>query len=276
MLTTESKKAIWRITSWASTVASGVVIFLAFFIRNPNASDCNVAVFCALESFFESWAPEIGGACALVLLGSFVIKERAKNPWALECIENAFGYLRQDCFTEECNDDDTHHHRVTLFRRRLFWQPLKNPTRVWRDGNRPWSGWLVPVARSGHTTQKSRTIFLAPDDPEHSEGVAGRVWSKSKVVFVSGLPSLTKSSSSDEIHSYSDATRTSRAFLDPRLYSSRKLSRSLLGFPVKYRGQFWGVVVMDSARADGIKPPDQIYSNIEFAEELFGPLSKQL
>jgi hypothetical protein len=38
--------------------------------------------------------------------------------------------------------------------------------------------------RSGHTTQKTKTIFLAPDDAGNAEGVAGQVWASDQTIIV--------------------------------------------------------------------------------------------
>lgn len=80
----------------------------------------------------------------------------------------------------------SHHNRVTLYKHVAFrWAPC-----CW-----PWSNWVVPVARTGHTTQTWRVPrFRAPaGDPDNAEGVAGQSFATNSIVCVTNLPELSAS-----------------------------------------------------------------------------------
>jgi hypothetical protein len=163
--------------------------------------------------------------------------------WGYDAVKEMLEALREKGFP--ANTDQVHYHRVTLFRRKqwhLCW-------RMW-----PWSGWLIPVARSGHTTLNPRTSFLAPgDDPDKAEGIAGRCWSTKNVVLVPGegskilLPDLhamgpkSRDTYAPKIE-YAKATFVSVDWV----MKKQPHSRSFLGIPVVVMGEPWGVIVVDS------------------------------
>lgn len=118
---------------------------------------------------------------------------------------------------------DYAHHRVTLFKR-VSWRATfakDNAGRLrW-----PWSGWLVPVARSGHGTRQTGVRFLCPDDTDHAQGVAGRAWASFRVedarsnpwgvlVVDSRLPGLNVKLAQERFISPFEIPRGVRGFYD--------------------------------------------------------------
>lgn len=134
-------------------------------------------------------------------------------------------------------------HRATLFVYRGFavWR-----TWPWTFDRHPWSGWLVPVIRSGHTTQKVRSRFLAPDKASNCEGIAGLTWRNRATQTVTGLPQLTEQSPQSDKESYCAKTKIPLEWLNQRLSQRESLPRALRGIPVEVDNRVWGVIVLDS------------------------------
>src|SRR5436190_7908923 len=130
-----------------------------------------------------------------------VVQKRIGPPFVWETIHRVLDNVREDVFGSD-PDPVEQHHRVTLFkyvRWRFAW-PLerKRP---------PWSGWLVPVERSGHTSRKTKVAFWAPDNGDLAEGVAGRTWAmKSRTLQVPSLPDLGTDRSDRAYSAYAKAT----------------------------------------------------------------------
>ena len=137
--------------------------------------------------------------------------------------------------------DDDAHHRVTLFKR------VRLRPRIVRDAagglRGPLSGWLVPVARSGHGTKHTRTKFLCPDDTDQAQGIAGRAWA-SPAAIVQDLPDMTAPSDSTQV-SYARATNVPVEWIQKR---KRPEARSLMGLRIDdaRTSKPWGVLVIDS------------------------------
>ncbi|WP_150132161.1 hypothetical protein [Dokdonella koreensis] len=161
-------------------------------------------------------------------------KLESRATWKV--VESALVELRDRIFPR--STDPTHYHRVTLFKRRRYcW--------VWRSW--PGSGWMIPVARSCHTNRNSAAIFLAPDDGDRAEGIAGVAWTMEEMLFQENLPLLSVSSERAVIEDYA-----ARTFLPVKRIASRikdekpPLARSICGIPVRVKGKNWGAIVVDS------------------------------
>jgi hypothetical protein len=101
----------------------------------------------------------------------------------------------------------------------------------------------MPVERSGHTTRRKISVFLAPDDADRAEGIAGQTWAQNQVVLVSDLPSLEGNAVPQEvIKEYARSTWISEEWAHCR----RPQARSFCGIPVEVKGKLWGVIVIDS------------------------------
>ena len=85
-----------------------------------------------------------------------VIQHFLGPPWVWESIQKVLNLLCRRALKKKHEKDDVHDHRVTLFKHCRVWSTLCWVRRD-RTGRRRWptSGWLVPVSRSGHTTQKT-------------------------------------------------------------------------------------------------------------------------
>jgi hypothetical protein len=154
------------------------------------------------------------------------------DPRIWRVVHDTLDQFREKLF-QHTPDDQMHEHRVTLFQR-VPW--------CWCFRRWPWDGWLIPVERSGHTTQRSGSIFKAPDNADHVEGVAGMTWSRRKPVYVPNLPDLTPSATDAEIQDYARNSWVSEEYVRKQ----RPRFRSLYGIPVEVKGQIWGVFVVDS------------------------------
>ena len=184
----------------------------------------------------RSRAPVFVGLCVLGLVTSALGSHLLRDPALLSAVKAVLDQFRDGVFRELQGDDA--HHRVTLFKRRRFY------LRGFDLANRGWpgSGWLVPVARSGHTAQRTNVRFLAPDDTDRAQGIAGRAWAAmSGTADVNELPSV-----SDEhgaIGDYAERSNVTTKWVERRMPHSR----ALMGFRIENRtGEPWGVLVVDS------------------------------
>lgn len=187
---------------------------------------------------------------------AFLCKEGAswfKAQWVWDCAQMILNVVRDDVFAAK-GTEPTHHHRVTLFRHckvklRLGKARSKNVAWPWGKKCNPWSGWLYPVRRSGHTSKNSEIVFLAPDDADRAEGVAGRIWSQAKPQSLH-VPkgSFGNGDTWDEQtkRNYEKATHLPSGWLTQRGTDCHTLALSFWGIPIEVKGQRWGVLLIDS------------------------------
>jgi len=146
--------------------------------------------------------------------------------------------------TELENAAPVYEHRVTLFRRGWRLAPCR-----W-----PWSGWLIPVERSGHMTRTTNTVFRAEEASSKVEGIAGYTWARSAIVSVGELPDLEVEAlrrlepnlQTEAIDEYAQRTLVTPEVVRQRIAEGKTLARSYCGIPVEVRGKMWGVIVIDS------------------------------
>jgi len=144
----------------------------------------------------------------------------------------------RDCVFEQHFSDPVHHHRVTLFKHHSFWWHWES-----KWGGTPWTGWLVTVERSGHTTKNNITAFKVPDkDADNIEGVAGATWARKASVLVEELPDLSGTKGKKNVADYSKKAYISKDWVQ----SHQCPARSLYGVPIEVNGKLWGVIVIDS------------------------------
>ena len=156
------------------------------------------------------------------------------QPARWKAVKVALSALREQVFREEIDSGvPIHHHRVTLFKR----TPLR--LRICRF---PWSGWLIPVERSGDGTRTTRTVFRLTDNPDLAEGVVGHSFYRETLLTVSGLPEITGESSTEELQEYARKTWCKLEYLKSR----KPKSRSFVATRVLVNGNTWGVLVVDS------------------------------
>lgn len=185
--------------------------------------------------------------------GIGLLKKVLGPPWLWQTVHSYLDVFREDAFNVGPHDA-IHHHRVTLFKH-VGW--------CWKWAQWPWIGWMVPVERSGHTTQSKISVFRAPDDADRAEGVAGMTWARKAEVAVSHLPDLETDNSDEAFKAYAKATGVS---VD-RLRRKVPKSRSYCGFPIEVKGHLWGVLVLDSRSPQGVHDQHQLF---------FRPLGKYL
>jgi hypothetical protein len=208
------------------------------------------------------WVQESGWwlvlGLALTIASAKVACSLIGQPWVWQALHSILDEFQKNAFRIEGNDP-LHYHRVTLFRRvRFRWLLRPRRSRWWPWGTKrmPWSGWLVPVLRSGHTTQRTDAAFLAPDDADNAEGIVGQTWSCRRVLFLENLPNLEGSPSEADIVEYAHKTWVSKALIEDRLRRRKPCARSFCGIPVEVKGKPWGAIVLDSRSGNGILNPD--------------------
>lgn len=133
------------------------------------------------------------------------------------------------------------HHRVTLFRVRCY----RNKLDLWglvRQLFQCKPTYLVPVVRSGHTSQKTRAFFSIGDGENECAGVVGQCWFRNQIVSRWNLPDLQTEVNDGKILTYAN-----ESFAHPDLIRSRlPRMRAILAVPVQIKQELWGALVFDS------------------------------
>lgn len=244
----------WTIAFWVCkalqwSAGTGLVLFAVIQPMDPS-----LASIPYLKSILEVLQPFSRASVVACGAGVVAFKWLAHligPPWIWKAIQGIFDEFRERAF--RLSGEPVHYNRVTLFeyvRCWRLWGFWACPWR-WRLGRFPWSGWLIPVARSGHTTKSCGVSFLAPDDADRAEGIAGQVWATNTQILVNELPALDETSTEASIAEYARSTFVSTDWVRSRL--SRPHPRSLCGVPVEVEGRIWGVLVLDSRAENGIK-----------------------
>lgn len=183
----------------------------------------------------------------LAIAGTKLLREHLDRQWRWSLIKELVDRIAKEAFTGTTGAN--HHHRATLFQH-VQWCWLcpfhGNWYWPWGPGRMPWSGWLVPVIRSGYATQNSKTVFLAPDDADQAEGVAGLVWANDKEMVIETPTAITPSSTTAEVNAYSANTYVSHDWIQHQIESGNVLHASFRGIPIEVKGRKWGVLLLDS------------------------------
>lgn len=221
--------------------------------------------------WFDDWEdlafpllPAAIGVCEIIARG-------IGPPWVWKVVESVVDELRNHAFTRKTQRQPIHEHRVTIFKR-VRWKMKIRLDRSTQGGLRvwwPWSGWLVPKVRSGHTTQRSRTVFLAPDDADHAEGVVGKVWATQGMLSKDDLPPIDGFSSGEQIREYAENSWVTEKWVRQRL---DKCARCVCGIPLEVRGKTWGVIVLDSREPGGIRSSPTVQQQFRIAALVLGEL----
>ncbi|WP_376692755.1 hypothetical protein [Wenzhouxiangella sp. EGI_FJ10409] len=244
---------IWRWSNWGFATAGFFSTLVGFSLQFP-VDDETVALIRIPVAFLEAHAPVILLLAAAVALFAQLFRGRFGNPWAWETVETLLGELREHLIADKYLREPLHHHRVTLFRHQKF-KLDPGIRRLWRKGEPwrwPWKGWLVQVARSGHTTQNTKRTFCAPDYAELAEGVAGQTWVRLTTFEVRDIDPPTLDDP-DSISNYAQETYVSEEYVKAKLRATETFPRSMIGFPIEKGGKPWGVIVVDSIHGDGIE-----------------------
>ena len=189
----------------------------------------------------SAWAiPVLSVVLALVsVLKSYVGQPKL---WRTvhQLLEVTRGRLFKDDIAQGALDYD---HRLTLFKKVRF-----------RFCHRPFSGWLIPVARSGVSTMRSPSAFLAPDDPDQRTGVAGQSFYQEDVIVTrDGLPDLAGDVTELDLQEYALKTWVTVDSIRQR----KPRARSFAATRVVVKRKPWGVLVVDSVNPAG-KPTEEV------------------
>ncbi|MBW3539000.1 MAG: hypothetical protein KY476_01905 [Planctomycetes bacterium] len=188
--------------------------------------------------------------------GFALIAANLGEPWYWNSIQKLLDQFQRDVFDKAYGDDFAADHRVTLYRfgkrcwwpgnRWRFWWP-------WGRGNRPWSGWLIPILRAGERST-GRTVFLAKGSGAF-EGVAGAAFfSQRGVVELKDLPDVHGNVAPDVRADYARTTFVPVQWLQSRLERRRPCAKSFLAIRIEVNNRPWGVIMIDS-RAEKIPAP---------------------
>lgn len=185
----------------------------------------------------------------------------ATAKWRL--VKELLDTFRDELFGES---GGVHANRVTLFRH-VGWKWAVPRCTIHPRPHRHWcwplqtGGWLVPVVRSAHTTQRSCTAFRAPrENPAGAEGVAGAAWAERGIIRQEELPNLLPkppeqlAPEDERIEEYAMKARVDVDWVRERVRRTSSCARSFYAIPVRVRGNDWGVIVVDSAEAQLPKP----------------------
>jgi len=184
------------------------------------------------------------------------VKERLDRTWVWSAVQTIVDKIATEAFGH-LNSGDVHHHRATLFQyRNYFWFPFPPRSKIWPWGRRRWpcSGWLVPVIRSGHTTRRTNTYFLAPDDADNAEGFAGKIWASNRELALSAATTLQRGANEETVTKYAEQTFVSKTWTNQQLSNNKVLAVSFRGVPIEGKaGRRWGVLILDSRDPNAAK-----------------------
>jgi hypothetical protein len=150
------------------------------------------AIFASSLVWIQNRAWLLLFAVGIYLVISEIFRKVIGPPWVWDAIHHSLDLFQDYAFLPQPGDM-LQDHRVTLFRH-VRWRFC---LMKW-----PWSGWLVPVERSGHTTRRTSVAFRAPDDANEAEGVAGVTWAGKLPVPVLDLPDMSVKSSLEDVDLY--------------------------------------------------------------------------
>lgn len=224
-------------------VSTGAIpVLSATIAMNPERLESTHPLLATVATLADNWAWLIILLCSCVAGGCTWVIRRLGDSRLHAVVDEVLNRFRDGVFGHDAGDYA--HHRVTLFKHhRLRLRGFDFNEKGW-----PLSGWLVPIARSGHTAQKTNVRFLAPDDTDRAQGIAGRAWAaRSGTASATELPDLQRNTRPVDLQRYARKTNVSENWVRKR--SPR--TRSLVGFTIETpRGKPWGVLVVDSTNPD--------------------------
>lgn len=172
------------------------------------------------------------------------------EPWLWKAISSILDEFQEAVFGGRATlDEETiDSHRVTLYKWSrfclwpgngcCFWWP-------WGRGNWPFSGWLVPLTRSGPLGH-GRTVFLAKGG-QCSEGVCGAAYfSQTGVIELRDLPDIQESCDDVSCKEYARNSFVSSDWVRRRLRSGKPFAKCFYAIRIEVRKKPWGVIMIDS------------------------------
>lgn len=229
--------------------------------KNPFVS----GLFGTIAKFAADFSGEILALSVFLLFLGFALSKLKRDPEITRSIESILDETRRELFTTDAlvSAPEMHCHRITVFKystwcfmsRLVYFRKFQN-RRLY-----PWSGWLVPVARSGHITRDGKTVFHVDVNGAVSEGFAGRAYLRATKTEQAGgsilhatMPILTIGDPSS-VKAYSECVYQSQD--DVKLRHDRRPVQygCLAAIPLCVAGRPWGAVVLDSVTPDGVILP---------------------
>jgi len=248
---------------WGAVAAGSIAGVLAFLLKWKSSDFVGIRQELLAVNEAYVWITIPAFTAIAGILTFFKTHFGTANSWkvATHLLEEYRKAIFQSKSTLE-NEAD-HHNRVTLYKH----VSMRLAFCRW-----PWSNWVVPVARTGHTTQNWRIPrFLAPTgEPDLAEGVAGLTFANNSTIIVSKLPALTPESSDTAIQRYARKGLVSEKWVRNRLKRGSCSIRSLVGIPIEVDGKPWGAIVVDS------RNPEPIIGIKELENEEFKRLARSL
>lgn len=197
-------------------------------------------------------------AWLIALLGVVVtttglVAKRIGSPWFWHTVAHIIDGLHSQIFADLPGGEVEDHHRVTLYQwRRFCWWPagtIKTSKWFWGRSpigklNWPWSGWMVPVVRSG-VRSKGKTIFLSKSDPE-SQGIAGTAYFHHKPMEIDNLPDVHNDGSAETLKTYADRTYSPVEWITQRVNRQEPCARCFHAIRIRVGKDWWGVIMIDS------------------------------
>jgi hypothetical protein len=231
-------------------IGLGIVIALIAAITkiDPKNLSSNWSGLGSFAQWCKDWSPLLVPVMTFGLGICVFMRKWIGAPWVWAAIHDHMNTFCETLFVAHAGDPPDHH-RITLFKAFECWE---YPCCL----ERPLEKRLMPVERSGHMTQRSKTSFCVPDKAVTVEGVAGQAYRMRKTVIVNNLPSLAVSSPAADIQEYAQKTWISEKWLRDRLNNGERLARSFCGIPVSVKGKVWGVIIIDSMAPNGVGDQD--------------------
>lgn len=270
------QKILYTTGSWANTAAIVPAILGVFSevdsSRPPYSSW--PAIILRVIDYLNDWSLLLYTLVIAMLIYA-PLARRVGDPWVWEKIQYLIDAMR-DRFWEDIEAARMDEHRVTLFQRKSFVLFFRRPgaSMLWPYGQGcyPWSGWLVPVLRSGHTAQVSRSIFLAPSGgTSHKvEGVVGQAWASKGTIIVNDLKEIRHDSADRTKKTYATKTFCGVDLVDRYLAQNRTPPRSIGALPIYVHGEIWGALVLDSQEPQGVT--DEKTNQFKLTTDLIGQL----
>jgi hypothetical protein len=253
------KKFIFSWANWYVSISTLCIGITTASMKYP-VSDPPDGFFDKLARTFQKYAFLLLVILVVTSIIAQILKWLVGNPNLLEALEGLAEEYRAYIFDGKyAKDEDRYKHKVTIFEhRKCVYDPVAWLKRWWKSGSfrGPWSGLVVPVARSGHANKSTDVIFSAHEDETKAEGVAGLTFSQGVIITRLNLPDINANHGVKS--DYVTQSLSPEWLVEKRLRDKKELPLALIGIPIfSSSGAKWGVMVIDSIHEDGIKAPDR-------------------
>lgn len=254
-----SKFSLYRVGQWIAWIAAGMAVVLGLLADvEPQRPPFNTWPEMVLSTikFLNDWSLVLYVIIPLLFVFAWSLRCTG-DPWVWEKIQYLVNGIDEKVF-QDLTRDRENRHRVTLFQRKQFVLFVRRPGSSWfwpyGEKGHPWSGWLVPVLRSGHTAQNTRSIFYAPrgKNSHKVEGVVGQAWAEQRTIIVDKLPDIQQNNPETMKEEYAKKTWCDVNLVDRYTDREQPPPRSIGAVPIEVRGKPWGALVFDSKALEGI------------------------